>query len=108
VGAEQAVGFPLILPEPDADARRQLDRTFRAAGVRDRLDVVLEIGGWPAVLAYARRGIGAGIVTRSALAQSRERFWQRPLDPGQFAPLVTHLICRRQPGSPLQPDLTPH
>jgi DNA-binding transcriptional LysR family regulator len=107
VRAEQAAGFPLILPEPDADARRQLERTFRAAGVRDQLEVVLEIGGWPAVLAYARRGIGAGIVPRSALAQARERFWQRPLDARQFPPLVTHLICRRQPGSPPQPDLTP-
>jgi DNA-binding transcriptional LysR family regulator len=108
VRAEQAVGFPIILPEPEADARRQLERTFRTAGVRDRLDVVLEIGGWPAVLAYVRRGLGAAIVPRSALAQVRERFWQRPLDARQFAPLVLHLICRRQPGSPPQPDLTPH
>ncbi len=108
VSAEQVAAFPLILPEPNADARRQFDHAFRAAGVRERLDVVLEIGGWPAVLAYARRGLGAGIVPRSALMTCGERFVQRRLNARQFAPLVTRLICRRQPGPPPQPDLTPH
>jgi len=108
VTAEQTAEFPLILPEPQADARRQLDRTFRKAGVRDRLDVVLEIGGWPAVLAYVRRGMGAGIVTRSAVTQSPDRLWQRRLDTRQFAPHETQLICRRLPGSTSGADLTEH
>jgi DNA-binding transcriptional LysR family regulator len=106
--AEQVAGFPLILPEPEADARGQLERTFREAGVRDRLEVALEIGGWPTILAYVRRGLGAGIVTRSALVQSRQRYEQRPLDPQQFAPLVMHLICRRLAGTSRKADLTPH
>jgi DNA-binding transcriptional LysR family regulator len=106
--AEQVADFPLILPEPEADARRQLERIFRDAGVCEQLDIVLEIGGWPAVLTYARRGVGAGIVPRSALVQSRQRYEQRLLDPQQFAPLVMHLICRRLAGTSPQADLTPN
>ena len=106
--AEHVAEFPLILPEPEADARRQLERTFREAGVREQLDIVLEIGGWPAVLAYARRGIGAGIVPRSALVQPRQRYEQRLLEPEQFTPLVMRLICRRLAGTLPQADLTPN
>ncbi len=108
VGARDAATFPLILPGPDADTRRQLDRAFRDAGVRDRLQVALEIGGWPAVLAYCRRGLAAAVVPLSAQAGQAERFRVRRRDPRRFAPRVTRLICRRLPGSPPRPDLTPH
>ena len=85
-----------------------MEGAFREAGVRDQLDVVLEIGGWPAVLAYVRRGIGVGVVTQSALAQAGDRLLQRRLDPGEFKPLTTRLICRRRSGHAEEPDLTPH
>ncbi len=75
--------------------------------MRDRLEVVVEIGGWPAVLAYCRRGVGAAIVPFSALDGVADRFRQRRLDPRRFAPRMTRLVCRRLPGAPPRPDLTP-
>jgi DNA-binding transcriptional LysR family regulator len=92
----------------EADIRRRLEHPFREAGVCDRLDVVLEIGGWPAMLAYVRRGVGVGIITRSALGKSRQRYVQRLLDPRQFALLVIHLICRGAARASSQVDLALH
>ncbi len=107
VSPQQLTELPLIVPEPEADSRRRLERVFRAAGVRERIDIALEIGGWPAVLAYVRRGIGAAIVPRSALSGSADRFRILELDVRKFEPLVSNLICLRQAGPSPQPALSP-
>jgi DNA-binding transcriptional LysR family regulator len=100
-------GLPLILPEPDAGIRRQIDQVGRSAGVLGEWNVVLEIGGWQTILAYARAGLGVGVVTRSVFERQAEGLDCRPLDPRVFAPSRVRLICRRRSTSPEDLDLTP-
>ena len=95
VTAEALARFPLILPEPDAGIREFLDRDLDSSGVRDRLQVVMEIGGWSTILAYVRAGIGVGIVSRAAVVEEKGLLPARALDPEQFRPIPLHLICRK-------------
>ncbi len=105
--AEALRAFPLILPEPDADIRRQIDQVARTAGVLGDWHVVLEIGGWQAILAYARAGLGVGVVTRSAYERQTEDLECRPLDAKLFPPTRVRLICRRRSAAAEDLDLTP-
>lgn len=99
--------FPLILPEPDADIRRQIDQAGRTAGVLGEWNVVLEIGGWQAILAYARAGLGVGVVTRSAYERQSADLDCRALDPRLFPPTRVRIICRRRSTSAEDLDLSP-
>jgi DNA-binding transcriptional LysR family regulator len=95
VSAETLAGFPLIMPERDAGIREFLDRDLEAAGMTDRLQVVMEIGGWSTILAYVRAGIGVGIVSKAACVNEKGLLPPRVLDPEQFRPIPVHLVCRR-------------
>ena len=74
-------------------------------GVRTRLDIALEIGGWGAILAYVRDGFGVGIVSQASIADA-EGLILRPLDPESFPPIEAKLIARRCAGSGESPDLS--
>jgi len=63
VSAKALARFPLVLPEPDAGLRQALDDRLREAGVTRLLNVVLEVGGWQAILAYVRDGFGVWVVS---------------------------------------------
>jgi DNA-binding transcriptional LysR family regulator len=104
---EAFTSFPLILPEPDAGIRKGLDEVLRSRGLLNKLDIVLEIGGWATILAYVRDGIGVGVVSEGALTDS-EGLTLRKLDPGTFDPIVARLICRRLPGGAEELDLSDH
>ena len=95
VSAESLAGFPLILPEPDAGVRAHIDRDLESAGMADRLEVAMEVGGWSTILAFVRDGIGVGVISRSACPDPARGLWVRPLDTSQFRPIRLHLICRR-------------
>jgi DNA-binding transcriptional LysR family regulator len=105
--AEALRRFPLIVPEPDADVRRVIDAAARAAGVLSELQPVLEIGGWQAILAYARAGLGVGVVPRPAFEQAPDGLEARPLDRKVFPPIRVRLICRPRPDGSGEPDLSP-
>ncbi len=105
VPPEGLCSFPLILPEPDAGIRKGLDEVLRSRGLLGKLDIALEIGGWPTILAYVRDGFGVGVVSEGALTDS-EGVTHRRLDPGSFDPIVARLICRRATGPGEEPDLT--
>ena len=98
--------YPLILPEPNAGIRKSLERPFRSENVWSQVDVVLEIGGWTAMLSYVRMGLGVALVSSSAVPDHRGLL-VRPLDPRQFPAVQTKLICRRSLARDQSLDLSP-
>ncbi len=97
VPPEALARFPLILPEPDAGIRKELDAILRRHDVLGRLTIALEIGGWSPILTYVRDGFGVGIVSEAVLADEKDLI-VRPLDPAVFPPIASKLICRRAAG----------
>jgi DNA-binding transcriptional LysR family regulator len=95
ISAESLCRFPLILPEPNAGVREFLDRGLEAAGVADRLQVIMEIGGWSTIRALVRAGIGVGIVSQADSGDQKGLLPTRVLDPKQIRPIQLHLICRK-------------
>ena len=95
----------MILPEPDAGIRQELDAILRRTDVLGQLTVALEIGGWRAILAYVRDRFGVGIVSDAVLAGENDLII-RPLDPAIFPPIPSHLICRRATGRKAGVDLS--
>jgi DNA-binding transcriptional LysR family regulator len=106
--AKDLLALPFILPEPDAACRQQFDDwMFGATG--QLLDVVLEAGGWQAILGFATAGLGVGFVTESAFAawdtaQQRKLTCKR-LAATQFPPDAVRLITRKSHGVNL-PELS--
>jgi DNA-binding transcriptional LysR family regulator len=107
VRPEALLSFPLILPEPDGHVRRTFDKALRDAGVLDRVNVVLEMGGWQTILAYTRQGLGVGLLTQEALELGSDGLEIRRLDPEVFPPSPVRLICRKRSPAPDDLDLTP-
>jgi DNA-binding transcriptional LysR family regulator len=105
VPLEALVTFPLILPEPDAGLRKGLDAALRWQGLLEKIDLALEIGGWPTILAYVRDGAGVGVVSEGAL-DGAAGLTVRRLDPEAIPPIETKLICRKIPGSGEELDLS--
>jgi len=108
VRAAELLEMPFILPESDASRRQQFDEwCLRAAG--RTVDVVLEIGGWQAILEYAESGAGVGLVTQSSVdafqLRTRRILSTRPLDPKEFPSDAVRLIARKAHGKD-EPDLT--
>ena len=60
------VPFPLITPEPDSNTRAAIDRLIARRKLRDQIRIVMETGGWPAILELVRHGHGVGIVSEAA------------------------------------------
>lgn len=85
--------FPLILPEPDAGARQELDQRLREAGLLSKLDIRLEIGGWNAICTYASDGLGVGVLTESVIPRSAPLV-VRHLDHTLLKTIDTKIICR--------------
>ena len=104
--AKSLADYPLILPEPNAGIRKTLERPFRNENVWSQVDVVLEIGGWAAMLSYVHMGLGVALVTSSAVSDQRGVI-VRPLDPHEFPGVQTKLICRQSPTGDESLDLSP-
>lgn len=100
------LGAPLLLPEPGAAARRGFDRAMAKSGFLDGLSIELETGGWGALLAYAKDGYGAAIVSEVAAANSTSGLVVRKLDATAFPPTENRLVARRKPGTKDEPDLS--
>jgi DNA-binding transcriptional LysR family regulator len=105
VPVEALERFPLIVPEPDAAARKRLDDALRRSGVLARVNIVLEIGGWSTIIAYVRDGLGVGIVSEAAVVEPQGLI-VRPLDPAVFPLIESRLIARRLAGSGDELDLS--
>jgi DNA-binding transcriptional LysR family regulator len=98
--------FPLILPEPSAGIRKGLDQALRQLGLLSSLNVILEIGGWNAILTYVRDGLGVGLVSEAGLP-SNGRLIVRYFDSDSFAPIAIKLVCRRSLAAGRELDLSP-
>jgi len=98
--------FPLILPEPAAGIRKGLDQALRRHSLLGTLDVVLEIGGWNAILTYVRDGLGVGLISEASVP-SNGRLIIRYLDSDWFPPIAIKLICRRSLTAGAGLDLSP-
>jgi DNA-binding transcriptional LysR family regulator len=106
VSPQQAARFPLILPEPDAGLRKQLDRVFKHEGLFDELKIAMEVGGWKVILEYVRDGGGVGIISEAAVRGATDLIC-RGLDPEFFRPSELKLICRYRLNRPDELDLSP-
>lgn len=106
--AADMLELPFLLPEPDAARRQQFDDwCYRATG--KTFDVVLEAGGWQAILGFVESGLGVGLVPQSAVEVFRERSRSKvtacPLDAAEFPPDAVRLIARKAHGKE-EPDVT--
>ena len=93
--AAALAGLPLILPERGRGRREQFDRWARAAAIGP-LDVVVEVGGWAAILAYAAAGLGVGLATERSAARFLRgggRLEVRRLDEAAFPPDAVRLVA---------------
>ena len=98
VPARALTEFPLILPEPDAGIRKAIDQGLHREGLQNRLNIVLELGGWATIMAYVRDGFGVGVVSEGAVNETKG-LTIRLLDPEAFPRIEAKLICRRLAGS---------
>ena len=57
VPARVLAEFPLIVPEPDAGIRHMIDEVLHREGLQNKVNIVLEVGGWATILAYVRDGL---------------------------------------------------
>jgi DNA-binding transcriptional LysR family regulator len=106
VTLKDLTSFPLILPEPAAGIRKGLDQALRQEELFGKLDVLLEIGGWNAILTYVRDGLGVGLVSEAALP-ANGKLIARYLNADTFAPIAIKLICRRALTTGEELDLAP-
>ncbi|MGL5096938.1 MAG: LysR family transcriptional regulator [Planctomycetia bacterium] len=107
--AADLADLPFILPEGDRGRRKQFD-DWTSRAVSRRLDVVVELGGWQAILDYAAAGLGVGLVPASAVAtflgRGAARLTALPLDEADFPPDDVRLIARKTHGRN-EPTLSP-
>lgn len=103
--ASSLAGLPLLLPEPDAGLRRALDARLEAEGVASEMEIVLEVGGWSTLLAYAREGLGVALLPAS-IAAREDALAVRALPSELAIPNRVRLITRWQKGSDGERDLT--
>ena len=105
VPARALTAFPLIMPEPDAGIRKTIDAVLHREGLQNKLNVVLEVGGWATILAYVRDGFGVGVVSEGAVNETKGLIIRR-LDPEVFPRIESRLICRRLASSVDELDLS--
>ncbi len=106
VTAEHLLGFPLILPDAQSSLRQAFNGRLRAAGVLEKVRVVLELGGWPTVDRYVRKELGVALLPRSLVARHRGGLLVRDLHPDLAPPNVVRLICRQHPTAEGELDLS--
>ncbi len=109
LSATDLLGLPLVLPEPDAVRRQQFEAWyFNETGFLP--EVVLETGGSAVIRDFARAGLGIGLVSEPALAQTTEvdadGLTHRRLDDRDFGSPPVTLIARKAFGQSA-PDLPP-
>ena len=75
-------------------------------GLQNKVNVVLEVGGWATILAYVRDRFGVGVVSDGALSDTKGLLI-RLLDARVFPRVEAKLICRRLAGSADERDLSP-
>jgi DNA-binding transcriptional LysR family regulator len=97
--------FPLILPEPESSARQGLDELLRNAGLMNKLDIEIEVGGWSTIMAYVQAEFGVGVVSESSIPAGKSLV-VRYFDPRAVPLRRTELICRRDFKDPNKPDLS--
>ena len=71
VPARALTDFPLIVPEPDAGIRKVIDDALHREGLQNKLNIVLEVGGWTTIMAYVRDGFGVGVVSEGAVNETK-------------------------------------
>jgi len=71
---------PLILPERESNWRRSVDDLFRAAGLLDRVRVVLEVSQTLAARRYVGLGLGVALLPLPREGMTLPRLTTRPLD----------------------------
>jgi DNA-binding transcriptional LysR family regulator len=67
--------------------------------------LVVEVGGWGAILGFVRDGLGVGVVSEGALDDTAG-LTVRTLDPSVFPPIESKMICRRASASGDDLDLS--
>ena len=97
--------FPLILPSSDAGVRRILDAHLQARDLFRKLDIVLEVGGWPIIVSYVEKGFGVGLVSEAAVTNSSGLIVRR-LDDKVCPATLMKLICRKSSTQQNGLDLT--
>ena len=83
----------MIVPEPDAGIRKAIDQVLHREGLQNRLNIVLELGGWATILAYVRDAVGVGVVSEGAVQETKGLVIRR-LAPEVFPRIEAKLICR--------------
>ncbi len=97
--------LPLVLPEPDSGIRKTIDEVLHREGLQNRLNIVLEVGGWATIMAYVRDAVGVGVVSERAVGEPKGLVIRR-LNPEVFPRIETKLICRRLASSVDELDLS--
>lgn len=97
VGVAELAKYPLVLPEPDAGQREQLERKLGEAGHDRPLNVALEVGGWATILRYIEAGLGVGPLPRSVAARGKALV-SRDAQAGMLPANSVRLICRERHG----------
>jgi DNA-binding transcriptional LysR family regulator len=105
VRAEELPPFPFVLPDADAGIRQEFERLLEKAGVSRLPQVVCEVGGWGAILAFVSDGVGVGLLPRSVVARSPAKLLTRPLHPSIAPANCVRLIARLR-RSDTTPDLS--
>jgi DNA-binding transcriptional LysR family regulator len=105
VPARALAEFPVILPEADAGIRQAINEALHREGLQNKLNIVLEVGGWATIMAYVRDGFGVGVVSEGAVSEPKGLLIRR-LEPGVFPRIESKLICRRLAGSGDELDLS--
>ena len=71
VPARALTQFPLIVPEPDAGVRKAIDLVLHREGLQNRLNIVLELGGWATIITYVQDAVGVGVVSEGRAKDKR-------------------------------------
>ncbi len=107
VHLEDLAGLPLILPEPDSGLRRIFEAAWRRSAMGSESEGIIEIGGWPMILAMVQDGHGVGVVVGPACVGVARLSTPKPIDPDQLEPAVIQLISRpvSEPADDRQADV---
>lgn len=105
IDLKQIAALPVILPEADAGLRAIIERATVTHRLPDKLEPVLQVGGWPTVLQYVREGFGVGLVTKTVTIGQAGLLEPKPVDERELPPTSVRLIARHHIGETV-PDWT--